>query len=189
MTGPDDDFDSDDNFANLGTDGLEVDDEADSEALLWQLLLLINPDDDEAALQQFRAWQEAMADAGPEDPDPLGVLGRVIEWKSGFDVDAADTGALVESLDELASRWNLRIDWGVEDPTDAEFLADADAGNLLARAHDQLREHGYSLWTWNPRGGAREDAFMGWITWRHDGEGLQAVARALDIEVRPANVH
>ncbi|GAA4858662.1 DUF6630 family protein [Luteimonas vadosa] len=189
MAVPDDDFDSDDNFAHLGTDGLEIDDEAGGEALLWQLLLLINPDDEEAALQQFSAWREAMADAAEVEPDPLAALARVIDWKSGFDVGAHDTGALIESLDELASRWNLRIDWGVDDPTDPDFLAAADGGSLLARAHDQLREHGYTLWTWNPRGAVREDVFMGWITWRHDGEGLQAVAQALDIEVRPGNVH
>ena len=30
-----------------------------SEALVWQLLLLINPGDEETALQQFAAYQEA----------------------------------------------------------------------------------------------------------------------------------
>ena len=61
MTLPEDDHDPDDNFAAGDRADIEVDEEAATEALLWQLLLAINPGDEEAALQQFSAWQEAMA--------------------------------------------------------------------------------------------------------------------------------
>src|SRR3546814_1387936 len=68
MTLPDEDFDPDDNYAG-GPEGAEIDDEASTEALVWQLLLVINPGDEDAALQQFGAFQEALdgGDAGDVD--------------------------------------------------------------------------------------------------------------------------
>ncbi len=185
MTHPDYDDDPDDNFANSRDDGPGIDDEANAEALLWQLLLLINPGDDEAALQQLDAWREAIEVADAEDPEPLVLLREVIDWKAGFHVAATDAAGLVECLDELAARWNLRIDWGVEDPSDADFLRDADVATLIAHAHARLREDGYTLWTWQPRAAAREDWHSGWITLRRDDEAMETLAPALGIEVRP----
>lgn len=185
MTSPDPDYDPDDNFANSSDAGAEVDDEAGAEALVWQLLLLINPGDDEAALQQFDAWREAIAVADAEDPEPLSLLREVIDWKAGFHVAATDAAGLVECLDELAARWNLRIDWGVEDPTDAAFLRAADVPTLIALAHGRLREDGYTLWTWRPHSEVREDWHAGWITLRRDDEAMEILAPALGIEVRP----
>src|SRR3546814_1208201 len=46
---------------------------------------------------------------------------------------------------ELAARFNLAIDWGVEDATDEDFLAGVTATELLETAHDQLRLDGYTL--------------------------------------------
>src|SRR5690606_20709608 len=43
---PDTDFDPDDNYASGFEPKLEVDEEAGTEALVWQLLLLINPGDE-----------------------------------------------------------------------------------------------------------------------------------------------
>lgn len=196
MTSPDREYDPDDNFANHADHGADVDDdEATLESLVWQLMLLINPGDDDAALQQFGAWQEAVVEAGMadrddiDDIDPLGLLVRVIDWKSGFHVEATDPAALIQSVDELAARWNLAIDWGVDDPSDDEFLADADVGSLIALAHAKLREHGYTLWTWNVRGGASEDAYSGWIALRRDEEAMQALAVALGIELRLGSAH
>ena len=188
MTSPDDDYDPDDNFANSSQDGFDVDDEAAEEALVWQLLLMINPGDDEAALQQFGAWQEMQADAGDDADDALASLRHAIDWKSGFHVDALDTVGLVESLDELAARFDLRIDWGVEE-IDREALGGTDVPSLIVRAHAQLREHGYTLWTWNPRGGASEDAYSGWIALRRDEEAMLGLAHALGIEVRLGSAH
>ncbi len=188
MTHPDDDYDPDDNFANSSDDGMDVDDEAAAEALVWQLLLMINPGDGEAALQQFGAWQECMADDGHDEADPLESLQQAIDWKSGFHVDALDPTCLIESLDELATRFDVRIDWGIDD-IDDDALADTDVPSLIARAHAQLREHGYTLWTWNPRGGASEEAYLGWIALRRDEEAMLALAEALGIEVRLGSVH
>ena len=53
MTHPDREFDPDDNFANSFDPGVDADEEDTPEALVWQLLLLINPGDEESALQQF----------------------------------------------------------------------------------------------------------------------------------------
>src|SRR3546814_12321296 len=81
MTLPDEDFEPDDNYAG-GPEGAEIDDEASTEALVWQLLLVINPGDEEAALQQFGAFQEDLdgADAGRSDERTVGN-GGVRTWR------------------------------------------------------------------------------------------------------------
>lgn len=188
MTCPDDNYDPDDNFANSGQDDVEVDDEAEVDALVWQLLLMINPGDEEAALQQFGDWQERLAEAGDPEADPMEALGQSIDWKSGFHVDAGDVSGLVQGLDELSERFDLRIDWGVEE-IDEETLAATDVPSLIVRAHAQLREHGYTLWTWNPRGGISEESFAGWIALRRDEEAMLALASALGIDVRLGSAH
>lgn len=174
-------FDPDDNFAHDG-DGAAFDEDADTEALVWQLLLLVNPGDEDAALQQFSAWQEAVAGSGGEDADAVSLLIDVIDWKSGFHVRDDDTGSLVDCLTELAARWNLRIDWDVEDPTDAGFLAAAEVPSLLGVAFDRLREHGYTLWTWD----SGDDAIAGWIAPSRDDMAMHALAQALGIALRMA---
>ncbi len=195
MIHPDDEYDPDDNFANSSDDSMEVDDDAAAEALVWQLLLMINPGDEEAALQQFGAWQELTAEADPDETDPMELLRQVIDWKAGFHVDALDVGGLVESLDELSTRFDVRIDWGIDDIDGDAFDSDAldsdapDVPLLIVRAHAQLREHGYTLWTWNPRGGVNEEAYSGWIALRRDEEAMLALAHALGIDVRLGSAH
>ena len=183
MNTPDIEFDPDDNFAHSFEAGADADDEETPEALVWQLLLLINPGDEETALQQFAAYRDALAETGAEDTEPVWLLKDVIDWKSGFYVDWTDVATLIDSITELASRWNLRIDWGVEDPTDDEFLNDTDVPALMAIAYDRLREYGYTLWTWNTNG----DAHAGWITLSRDDEAMRVIAPALGIELRAAS--
>lgn len=185
MTVPDTEYDPDDNFANGFDPGMDVDEDDTTEALVWQLLLLINPGDEETALQQFAGYREALAEAGDDDDEPVWLLKDVIDWRSGFHVDAQDRQSLVDSVTELAARWNLSIDWGVEDPTDDEFLAATDVPALMATAYDRLREYHYTLWTWNTAGGVDAgEAHAGWITLSRDDEAMQAVAAALGIELR-----
>lgn len=185
MTTHDTEFDPDDNFANGFDPGIDIDEDDTTEALVWQLLLLINPGDEETALQQFEAYREALAEGGDVDAEPVWLLKDVIDWRSGFYVDAQDRQSLVDSVTELAARWNLRIDWGVEDPTDDEFLAATDVPALMVTAYDRLREYHYTLWTWNAAGAtAGGEAHAGWITLSRDDEAMQAVAAALDIELR-----
>ena len=175
------DYDPDDNFAQAFRGDADLDDEAALEAVIWQLLLLINPGDEDAAAAQFAAWQEA-AGPGADVDTALDALRGATDWKSGFHVEDGDTRGLVESLDELAARWDLRIDWGVEDPTDDDFLADTDVPALLDTAFDRLREHHYTLWVRE----AGADMHAGWITQSRDDEGMRAIASALGMHVRPA---
>ncbi len=183
MTHPDREFDPDDNFANSFDAGIDADEEDTPEALVWQLLLLINPGDEEMALQQFSAYRDALGEAGDQEIEPVWLLKDAIDWKSGFYVDWADPQSLIDSITELAARWNLRIDWGVEDATDDDFLAAADVPSLMSIAYDRLREYGYTLWTWN----TASDAHAGWITLSRDDEAMRVVAPALGIEVRAAS--
>ena len=60
------DFDPDDNFGQAFHADADIDEEAAADALVWQLLLLINPGDEDAALQQFATWQEALQHAGED---------------------------------------------------------------------------------------------------------------------------
>jgi len=184
MNAPDIEFDPDDNFAG-GADGdIDFDAELDSpEKLVWQLLLMINPGDEETALRQFAAYHDMQVEAGDEDAEPVRILKDVIDWTSGFYVGVDDAESLIDSVNELAARWNLRIDWGVDDPGDEDFLARADVPSLMATAYDRLREYGYTLWTWNTGG----DAHAGWITHSRDDEAMQVLAPALGIELRPGS--
>ena len=175
-----DPFDPDDDDANGFDPDMEVDGEAGTEALVWQLLLLINPGDGETALRQFGAWQEATLDAGDEAFEPAWMLKDIIDWTSGFQVHDGDAAAFVESITELVARWNLALDWGVEDPTDDDFLESASIPDLLHRAHDALRSWGYTLWTWE----TGTDTTAGWITLSRDDEAMRLVASALGIELR-----
>lgn len=164
----DDDFDA----------GPDFDEEDDSvEAKVWQLLLLINPGDEETALQQFADYREAAAEA--EDVEPVELVGRVIDWRSGFMVDEHDLRALVQALDELSARWNLSIDWN-GDPDDDDFFDDTDAGTLLGIAYDRLAEFGYTVWSWE----TADDACAGWITLTRDNEPMRELATALHINLR-----
>lgn len=180
--GSDVDFDPDEPEGGGHGDGLDIDDEAGREALVWQLLLLINPGDAEAALQQFDAWRDARAGTDDDRPDPVRELKDIIDWRSGFQVHDDDVAALVESIDELARRWNLDLDWGLEDPTDADCLAGTSVGELLRVAYDALRAYGYTLWTWE----TGTDLVAGWITRSRDDEAMRVVAPALGIELRAA---
>ncbi len=184
MTPQDPEFDPDDNFANGFDPAADIDDDdATIEALVWQLLLLINPGDEDAALQQFTSYQEMQVDA--EDSEPVELLKDVIDWKSGFLVDDSDPATCIDAITELAARWNLRVEWGVDDSAEVDgsgddFLADADVASLIAVAFDRLREYGYTLWTWD----TGTDATGGWITLTRDDEAMRVIAGQLGIDVR-----
>src|SRR3546814_1826987 len=95
---------------------------------------------------------------------------RISDWSS--DVCSSDLGALIDCIAELAARFNLAIDWGVEDATDEDFLAGVTATELLETAHDQLRLDGYTLWTWE----TGTTALAGWRSEEHTSE-LQSLMR------------
>lgn len=173
MTPSDDDFDTEHGLDEQETDGDSV------EASVWHLLLLINPGDEEMAMQQFADYRDAVVQAGENEVEPIDVIRRVIDWRSGFYVDARDTRALVQAIDELSSRWNISIEWG-GDPDDDDFHTDIDGASLFAIAYDRLLEHGYTLWAWE----VEDDRCAGWITRKRDNEPLREVATSLGINMR-----
>lgn len=171
-------FDPDDNFAQAFSPETDLDDDAALEAVVWQLLLLVNPGDEDAALGQFGPVRESMAEGG----DPIDAIRDAIDWKAGFHIAEDDPGGLIEALDELAARYAIRIDWDIDDTSDEDALADTDVPALLQRAGEQLREHHYTLWTWE----TGTESHAGWITLQRDDEALPVVAGALGFHVRPA---
>lgn len=180
MTTLPDEFDPDDNFGHAFGDEADIDEEAALEAVAWQWLLLVNPGDEDAALQQFAAFREALADAG-DDAEPTTLLRDAIDWKAGFFVADDDPQALVDALDELAARFGLRIEWGFDDDAlDDDAVDHADVGTLVNTAFDRLREHHYTLWTWE----TGSEHHGGWITRQRDDEALRLVAGALGFHVR-----
>lgn len=177
---PDNSADYEDDEGQLS----DFDDVDDHAARVWNLLVLINPGDEETALRQFDAWREDMADEAddPESERWLDALGEAIDWTSGFRVAADDVEAVVTALNELAGRYNLQIEWG-GDLDDEDFADAVDVQSLLGTAYDRLREHGYSLWTWNTGG----DGHAGWIALSRDDEAMLALSSLLGIEVRPGS--
>lgn len=173
MNQSDDDFDPD-----AEPDLNDAEDDS-VEAMVWQLLLLINPGDGETALQQFDDYREAATHAEADQIEPVELIGRVIDWRSGFYVDAQDTRSLVQAIDELSARWNLSVDWGGE-PDDDDFFDDHDVASLLAIAYDRLAESGYTVWAWETGG----DSYAGWMTLTRDAEPLRELATVLGINLR-----
>ena len=167
----DDDYDTEHDFDDLDDDSVE--------SQVWQLLRLINPGDDELALQQFADYREAVAGVDADDAVPVETIGRVIDWRSGFIVDAHDLRSLVQAIDELATRWNLQIDWN-GDPDDDEFFDDIDAAGLFGIAYDRLAEFGYTLWAWE----TESDSHAGWMTLTRDAEPMRELATVLGINLR-----
>lgn len=168
-------YDPDDNFARSFHDDADLDEDAAQEAVAWQFLLLVNPDDEDAAMEQFTRCREALADG----EDPVQALRDAIDWRAGFHVEESDPAGLIEVLDELAARFGLRIDWG-DDVDDDDFLAEAEVPALINVAFDRLREHHYTLWTYE----TGEHAQAGFITRQRDDEALRMVAGALGFHVR-----
>src|SRR5690606_30063968 len=103
MSVSDDDYDADDAFDDI--------EDASVETLVWQLLQLINPGDEDTALQQFDDYRETVASMAEDSYEPVHMVAHVIDWRSGFHIDVGDSRALVQVIDELCARWNLAIDW------------------------------------------------------------------------------
>ena len=170
--------DPDDNFGNSFHASHGIDEDDALEAVAWQFLLLVNPDDEDAALEQFAAFRLALDEAG-DDADPVPLLRDAIDWKAGFHVGEDDARGLMEALDELAARWRLRIDWALDEDEDADEAPDTAA--VLDAAFVQLRERHFCLWTVE----TGEATLAGWITRERDIEAMQLVASALGMSARP----
>lgn len=175
MSLPDNTTDDQDDF-----DPFDPEEDQDPEVLAWNLLLLINPGDEDTALRQFELLRERLA-AGADAPLPW-LLRDIVDWTAGFFVAPDDTQGLTEAIDELAARFGLIIDWG-GDRDDEGFMDEHDVPSLLSLAYDRLREHGYTLWCWN----ADAEGYGGWMALRRDDDGMRALAQVLQLDLRPAN--
>ena len=169
-------YDPDDNFGHTFHLQDGVDEDAALEVVAWQFLLLVNPDDEDAAQEQLATFLQALEDQG-DGVDTAALLREVIDWKAGFCVQEDDAQTLMEAVDELVSRWQLRIDWGLDDDGNA---SDHDPADLLQSAYTQLRAHHYSLWTVE----TGEHTLAGWIIRERDEEPMQLVAAALGMHSR-----
>jgi hypothetical protein len=153
-----------------------------AESRVWHLLLLINPGDEDGAMQQFAQYRDTVEEEGEDDP--VRIVAQVTDWRSGFEVDADDTRALVDAINELVSRWSdVEIDWG-GDPGDDEFHEEIDGPEVFSRAYDSLNERGYTLWS---REAEEDDVYAGWITSSRDDEQMRIVATQLGINLRLGN--
>lgn len=170
----DDDFETSHHFHD--------DDDSSLEAHVWQLLLLINPGDDDTAFQQFTGYRDAVGGTPDDEVDVAQAVEQVADWRSTFHVDAEDTRALVQALDELSTRWNIDIDWD-GDPDDDEFHADIDAADLIGIAYDNLAPHGYTLWVRD----TDDDSIAGWMTLSRDIETMRELATELGVHLRRGN--
>jgi len=161
------------------------DDDPDThQGLVWNLLLLINPGDEETALRQFDAYRQSAGETEgqTESAQWLCALKDAIDWSSGFYVEGHDSQTLISAIDELAARWNVRIDWG-GDIDDDDFLAANDSAALLTVAYDRLREYGYTLWCWD----TGNDDRAGWMALSRNDEDMQRLAAILDVDLRPGS--
>ena len=173
-------YDPDDNFGHAFHAQSGIDDDDALEAVAWQFLH-----------EYQKNWVCTLLDP---TTDPLGkgfhIIQGMIAIGSGglsgkgfmngtqtFHVAEDDAQGLMEALDELAARWRLRIDWGLDD--DAREAPDTT--ELLQAAFAQLREHHLSLWTLD----TGEATLAGWITRERDEEAMHLVAGALGMPARP----
>lgn len=154
-------------------------DRVDADTMVWQLLLLINPGDEESALQQLGDYQELSADLDEESLQAMPFVAQAIDWRAGFQLDENDTSALVQVIDELTARFNLSIDW-LGDADEDEFHQQQDAATLFGIAYDRLAEAGYTLWSWE----AEPGTVAGWITLTDDSEAMREIATVLQINLR-----
>lgn len=157
-------------------------DEADFEARIWNLLVLINPGDEELALQQFNRWRELLAEQGEPleaESDWLPPLLAAINWQSGLEVEREDLESLMSAVNELSARFNLQVDWG-GDLDDEDFARELDGVQLMSTAFDRLREHNYTLWSVD----AGSDGFTGWMALTRDDDAMLALCSLLNVEVR-----
>jgi len=157
-------------------------DEDDFEARAWNLLVLINPGDEELALQQFNRWRELLEEQGEAleaEADWVPALFQAINWQSGFEVARDDLDSLVLAVNELAARFNLQVAWG-GDLDDEDFAVDLDGVQLMATAFDRLREHNYTLWSVD----AGRDGFTGWMALTRDDDAILALCSLMNLEIR-----
>lgn len=159
---------------------------SETQDAMRELILLVCLHDRDAAQHCWTAFRQALAQAGP------GCEGHQLLWPlseaagiagAGFYVEWNDAAALVRSVQELAARAGLRVDWGVADPHAPAFLAAHGVPALMTIAQASLRAAGHVLWCWD----TQADAFAGWLVRSGDEARLAGVAARLQLMIDPAD--
>lgn len=154
---------------------------------------LINLGNSTAAEAQNIAFEDEIADLGETDEtgdesddesEIIWVIKDVIDWESGFFVDWKDAESFISSIETLADRVDISLDWGVDDTDDDDFLEKTSVPDLMVSAYEQLQTHGYTLWNWD----TAADCYGGWITRSTDDEEMLNIAEALGIKIRTADI-
>ncbi|WP_206434382.1 DUF6630 family protein [Iodobacter ciconiae] len=158
-----------------------------NEAAIKRLLELINLDDHAAVEAQWAAFEEERDaqndDESDDEPELIWIIKDVTDWESGFFVDWKDTESFTASVETLAERVDVSIDWGMDDPDD-EFLDNTSVPDLMEAAFEQLRKHGYTLWNW----ATGSDCYGGWITKSTDDEEMLGLSEVLGVEFRTGDM-
>jgi hypothetical protein len=153
-----------------------------------RLFELINLDDLAAVEAQWAAFEEEVANLDDSEDDDetevIWIIKDVIDWESGFFVDWKDTESFIASLDALAERVDISIDWGVEDTDDDDFLDNTSVPDLMETAYEQLRSQGYTLWNWATDG----DCYGGWLAKSSDDEEMLSLSEELGMEFRTGDM-
>ncbi|MDW5417162.1 MULTISPECIES: hypothetical protein [unclassified Iodobacter] len=153
-----------------------------------RLFELINLDDLAAVEAQWAAFEEEVANLDDSEDDEetevIWIIKDVIDWESGFFVDWKDTESFIASIDALAERVEISIDWGVEDTDDDDFLDNTSVPDLMEAAYGQLRSQGYTLWNWATEG----DCYGGWLAKSTDDEEMLSLSEELGVEFRTGDM-
>ena len=120
---------------------------------------------------------------GPDGDAYDDANGAADEVRRRPDVSAEPRPLLLVRLSRLPRRtWVLTavaVAIGVVTAAAVDLVRDH-RPDAIAVAFDRLREHGYTLWTWD----TGTDATAGWMTLATDDEGMRVVAGGLGIDVR-----
>ncbi|WP_454726598.1 MULTISPECIES: DUF6630 family protein [Cupriavidus] len=158
---------------------------SETQDAMRELILLVCLHDRDAAERCWSAFRHALTHAGPrcEGHQLLWPLSEATGTGAGFYVEWNDAAALVRSVQGLAARAGLRVDWGVADPCAPAFLATHDVPALMTIAQASLRAAGHALWCWD----TQADAFAGWLVRGSDEARLASVAERLQLMIDPAD--
>lgn len=148
-----------------------------------RLLELSNPDPAVAQEQiaELHAFLEEEEGEPVEDGSGLmWVFKDITDWRTGFFVDWKDTESFIDCLDTLCETRGVKIDWGVADTSDEEFLGNTSVPDLMQHAYAELTADGLTLWNWS----TESDCYSGWISRSVDDAEVYGISEQLQVDFR-----
>lgn len=148
-----------------------------------QLILCINPHMQDAKMQ-IAALHLEIQKYQQSDLNPYALMlmfKEVTQWKSSYYTDWKDADSLVAAINQLASLWQVNINWTLGQSSEKNGLYKPDVHLLLDHVHPQFLASELRLWGWDTSG---ED-YGGWVARvKHDDE-IAAIANTLAIDFMP----